>query len=120
MNLPALRYSFNLEEYIDDSDVSSVAAPQGVLSEETQKWLMDMLLMLEKDLAGLVQDADPIKRILLAIKDDLTPGLFEALSPMSNIKDQALKVRKAQRNLTDRKALMIKKDSNKREAKELA
>jgi predicted nucleic acid-binding Zn-ribbon protein len=68
----------------------------------------------------LVQDADPIRRIFLAIKANLTPNLAEALIPMSNIEDQAPKVRKAQRNLIDREALMTKKNSNKQEAKELA
>jgi predicted nucleic acid-binding Zn-ribbon protein len=68
----------------------------------------------------LVQDADPIRRIFLAIKANLTPNLAEALIPMSNIEDQAPKVKKAQRNLIDREALMTKKNSNKQEAKELA
>ena len=39
---------------------------------------------------------------------------------MSNIENQAPKVKKAQRNLTDRKALMAKNNFNKQEAKELA
>jgi hypothetical protein len=39
---------------------------------------------------------------------------------MLNIKDQAPKVKKAQRNLTDREALMARKNSNKQEAKDLA
>lgn len=81
---------------------------------------MDMLPMLEKDIVVLVQDTDPIKRILLAIKDDLTHDLVEALLPMSIIEDHAPKVKKAQRNLTDHESLMARKDSNKREAKELA
>ena len=42
------------------------------------------------------------------------------LIPISNIKDQSPKVKKAQRNLIDREALMAKKNSNKQEAKELA
>ena len=46
--------------------------------------------------------------------------LIEALTPLSIIKDQALKVRKAQRNLSDHEALMVKKYSNKQEARELA
>ena len=46
-------------------------------------------------------------------------NLAEALIPLSNIEDQALKVQKAQRNLTDREALMAK-NYNKQEAKELA
>ena len=61
-----------------------------------------------------------MRRIFLAIKDNLTPNLAEALIPISNIEDQAPKVKKAQRNLIDREALMAKKNSNKQEAKELA
>ena len=76
--------------------------------------------MLEKNIADLVQDADPTRRIFLAIKDNLTPNLAEALTPISNIEDQAPKVKKAQRNLIDHEALMAKKNSNKQEAKELA
>ena len=75
--------------------------------------------MLEGNIANLVQDADPMRRIFLAIKDNLTPNLAEALIPISNIEDQARKVKKAQRNLIDREALMAKKNSNKQEAKEL-
>ena len=75
--------------------------------------------MLERNIADLVQDADPMRGIFLAIKDDLPPNLAEALIPLSNFKDQTPKVKKAQRNLTDREALMAK-NSNKQEAKELA
>ena len=76
-----------------------------------------MLPTLEGNIVDLVQDADLIKRILLAIKDNLTPNLAEALIPISNIEDQAPKVKKAQRNLIDREALMAKKNSNKQEPK---
>ena len=65
--------------------------------------------MLEGNIADLVQDVDPMRRIFLAIKDNLTPNLAEALIPISNIKDQAPKVKKAQRNLIDHEALMAKK-----------
>ena len=61
-----------------------------------------------------------MRRIFLAIKDDLPPNLAEALIPLSNIEDQAPKVKKAQRNLTDCEALMAKKNSKKQKAKELA
>ena len=61
-----------------------------------------------------------MRRIFLAIKDNLTPNLAEALIDISNIEDQAPKVKKAQRNLIDHEALMAKKNSNKQEAKELA
>jgi len=76
--------------------------------------------MLEKDIANLVQDVDSMRRIFLAIKDNLSLDLIEALTPLSIIKDQALKVGKVQRNLFDHEALMAKKYSNKQEARELA
>ena len=76
--------------------------------------------MLQKDIADLVQDADSMWRIFLAIRDNLSLDLIEAMTPLSIIEDQALKVRKAQRNLSDREALMAKKYSNKQEARELA
>ena len=79
-----------------------------------------MLPMLERNITDLVQDADPMRRIFLVIKDNLSPNLDEALIPLFNIEDQASKVKKTQRNLTDREALMAKKNSNKQEAKELA
>ena len=53
-----------------------------------------MLPMPEGNIADLVQDADPMRRIFLAIKDNLTPNLIEALIPISNIEDQAPKVKK--------------------------
>jgi len=61
-----------------------------------------------------------MRRIFLAINNDLPPNLAKALIPLSNIEDQAPKVKKAQRNMTDHEALMAKKNSNKQKAKELA
>ena len=68
--------------------------------------------MLEKDITDFVQDADPIKRTFLAIKGNLPSNLAEALTPLSNIVDQAPRVKRAQRNLADREALLAKKNSN--------
>ena len=69
--------------------------------------------MLEKDIADLVQDADLVRRIFLAIKGNLPLNLVEVLRPLSNIADQAPRVKRAQRNLADRQALLAKKNSNK-------
>jgi len=54
---------------------------------------MNGLYLLEKDIADLVQDVDPMRRIFLAIKDNLSPDLIEALTPLSIIEDQAPKVK---------------------------
>jgi len=96
LNSPALSYSFNFEEYIDESEISSSAISfQEILSDETKNWLKDMLPMLERNIANLVQDADSMRRIFLTIKKDLPPNLAEALTPLSNIEDQAPKVKNA-------------------------
>ncbi|XP_066347584.1 uncharacterized protein [Miscanthus floridulus] len=70
LNLPALSYSFNLEEYLDEDEISSSAtSSKEALSEETR--------------------------------------------------NQTLKVKKAQRNLSDRETLLAKGNFNRHEAKEL-
>ena len=75
--------------------------------------------MLEKNIADLVQDADSMQRVFSAIKDSSSPNLINVLSSLSIIKDQAPKVKKAQRRLSNRETLLAKKNSNKQEAKEL-
>ena len=75
--------------------------------------------MFEKDIADLVQDADSMQRVFLAFKDNSSPVLTKVLSPLFVIEDQALKVKKAQRNLFNREALLAKKNSNRQEVKEL-
>ena len=76
--------------------------------------------MLEKDITNLVQDADSVRRTFLAIKGNLPSNLAKALTPLSNVEDQSPIVKRAQRNLANREALLAKKNSNKQEAKELA
>ena len=75
--------------------------------------------MLEKNIADFVQDTDSMQRVLLAIKGNPSSVLSRVLSPLSIIEDQALKVKKAQRNLSNREALLAKMNSNRQEAKEL-
>ena len=76
--------------------------------------------MLEKNIADLVQDADSMQRVFLAIKDISSLDLINILSHLFIIEDQAPKVKKAQRSLSNREALLAKKNSNRQEAKELA
>ena len=75
--------------------------------------------MLENDIANFVLDVDPVRRTFLAIKGNLPLNLAKVLTPLSNIEDQAPRVKRAQRNLADHEALLAKKN-NKQEAKELA
>ena len=51
--------------------------------------------MLEKNIADLVQDADSMQSVILAIKDNSSPVLTKVLSPLSIIEDQAPKVKKS-------------------------
>ena len=55
----------------------------------------------------------------MAIKVNPSLVLSRVLSPLSIFEDQALKVKKAQRNLSDHEALLTKRNSKRQEAKEL-
>ena len=115
-----MSYSFNLEEYLDEDEISSSAiSSKEALSEETKNRLRDILPMFEKNIADLVQDADLMQRVSLAFKDNSSSVLTKALSSLSIIDDQAPKMKKAQRRLSNREALLAKKNSNRRKAKQL-
>ena len=60
-----------------------------------------------------------MQRVFLAIKGDPYLALSRVLSSLSVFKDQALKVKTIQRNLSNREALLAKGDSNRQEVKEL-
>ncbi|XP_066396112.1 uncharacterized protein [Miscanthus floridulus] len=120
LNLLASSYSFNLEEYLDEDKISSsTTSSRESLSKETKNWLRDILPMLEKNIADLVRDADLMQRVLLAFNGNASPVLTKVLSSLSIIEDQDPKVKKAQRRLSNREALLAKKNSNRQEAKEL-
>ena len=68
--------------------------------------------MFEKNIADLVQDTDSMQRAFLAIKGDPSLAFSRVLSSLSIFEDQALKVKKAQSNLSDRKTLLAKGNSN--------
>ena len=89
------------------------------MSEETRNRLRNILPIFERNIADLVQDTDSMQRAFLVIKGDPSPSLSRVLSSLSIFEDQALKVKKAQRNLSDREALLVKRNSNRQEAKEL-
>ena len=75
--------------------------------------------MLERNIADLVRDADLMQRVFLAFKDISSPVLTKVLSSLSILEDQAPKVKKAQRRLSNHEPLRAKKNSNRQEAKEL-
>ena len=60
-----------------------------------------------------------MQRVFLVVKGNPSPVLSRILSPLSIFEDQVLKVKKAQRNLSDHEALLAKRNSNRQEAKEI-
>ena len=74
---------------------------------------------LEKNIADLVQDVDLMQRVSLAFKDNSSVVLTKVLLSLSIIEDQAPRVKKAQRRLSNREALLAKKNSNRQKTKEL-
>lgn len=86
-----MSYSFNLKEYIEEGEISlSITQGQASMSDTTKNRLSELLQLLDKDIANLVQDAEPIRQVLSGIKEELPLNLLEALSSIANIKDQAL------------------------------
>ena len=75
--------------------------------------------MLEKNIADFIQDVYLIQRVSLAFKDNSSPILTKVLLSLSVIEDQAPKAKKAQRRLSNREALLAKKNSNRQKTKEL-
>ena len=65
--------------------------------------------MLEKDITNLDHDVDSIRRTFLAIKGNLPLNLAKVLTPLFNIEDQAPRVKRDQRNLTDQALLANKR-----------
>ena len=89
-------YSFNLEDYLDEAEISlSATSSKEDLSEETRNRLRDILPMLEKNIADLVQDADSMQRVSLAFKDNSSLVLTKVLSSLFVIEDQAPKVKRS-------------------------
>ena len=105
---------------MDEDEIrSSATSPNEALPEETKNRLRNILPIFEKSIANLVQDTDSMQRVFLAIKGDPSPALSRVLSSLSIFEDQAQKVKKTQRNLSNRETLLAKGISNRQEAKEL-
>ena len=89
------------------------------MSEETRNRQKDILPIFEKNIADLVQDTKSIQKVFLTIKGDPSQALSKVLSYLPIFEDQALKVKTIQRNLSNREALLARRDSNRQEVKEL-
>ena len=103
---PLSAFSFNTEEYIEEDEVSSsVVLPRQeeiILADAVKDWLREILPYLEQDIFNLVQNAEPICNIFRCIKNEPSPELFDALSPVSYIEGQESKVIGAKKRLADR------------------
>ena len=64
--------------------------------------------MFEKNIADLVKDTDSMQKVFLFIKGNPSLVLSRVLSHLSIFEDQALKVKKAQRNLSNREDLLAR------------
>ena len=73
--------------------------------------------MFEKNITDLVQDTDSMQRVLLAVKSNPSLALSRILSSLSIFEVKALKVEKAQKNLSDRETLLAKRNSKKQRLK---
>ena len=86
-------------------------------------WVSSRLILRDEFFKSSISHVSSLASCLLefflAIKGNPSPVLSRLLSPLSFFEDQALKVKKAQRNLSDHETLLAKGNSNRQEAKEL-
>ena len=101
-------FSFNIEDYIEEDEVGSSAVlprqEEIILADAVKDRLREILPYLEQDIFNLVQNAEPIRNIFRSIKNELSPELVDALSPVSYIEGQESKVIGAKKSLADREA----------------
>jgi len=118
--------SFDVESYMEEGEVTSASTSdqqeETILADAVKDRLREMLTHLERDIHELDQNAEPIRSAFLAIKSQLSPELFTALSPAAFIEGHEFKIIEAQNRLADRAAqqsLNERKDVNKREVQDL-
>jgi len=78
------------------------SAESAPLFEETKAKLQEVLQLLNQDIGQLVQDAEPIRTILISLKGILSESLKEAPHPAAYIESHQISILKAQKRLSDR------------------
>ncbi|GJN07438.1 hypothetical protein PR202_ga25270 [Eleusine coracana subsp. coracana] len=88
-------------EYEEEDDASS-SQTIPALSEESKEKVQAMLNFLDQDIEQLVQNAEPVRQLLLALKGHLTSEAEEAIIPAAYIEGHQFQVLKAKQRIADR------------------
>jgi chromosome segregation ATPase len=114
---PIASYSLIVEEYIGERDEE--ASSQQQLSAENQARLRDIILLLNKDITTLVQDADQIRDIIELIDQEVPPNLRASLESIAHLDDHFATVKRASKSITVRATLQNDKLVKEQHVKEL-
>lgn len=100
INLSALAlFSFSIEEYVDEEDVSSSDREQD--QPDIRDQLSTVLQLLYQDTSILLEDAKPIQILYKQIQTQLFEDLAAALTPASFIESHYLRVQEARKRIID-------------------
>ncbi|GJN03305.1 hypothetical protein PR202_ga20735 [Eleusine coracana subsp. coracana] len=93
-------FSFHVDHEEEDDASSSQTIP--AVSEESKEKLQAMLNFLDQNIGQLVQNAKPVRQLLLALKGHLTSEAEEAIIPVPYIEGRQFQVLKAKQRIVDR------------------
>lgn len=114
---PKASLSFMYEEYIGEKGEESSSQQQ--LSTENQARLRNIVLLLNKDITALVQEADQVRDIIDLIDQEIPPVLKASLDSAACIDDHFGPVKRASKNIATRTLLKNENLATEQQAKEL-
>jgi len=95
-------FSFAIEISDDEGEEASSSPAVGISSAEIRAKLEDLLAMLHQDTTQLVDDSEPAKTLLKALRGQIPADVEEVLFQAAHLESRQLQYQKATQRLADR------------------
>jgi hypothetical protein len=99
---PDSLFSFAIEISDDEGEEASSSPAVGISSAEIRAKLEDLLAMLHQDTTQLVDDSEPAKTLLKALRGQIPADVEEVLFQAAHLESRQLQYQKATQRLADR------------------
>jgi len=95
-------FSFAIEIFDDEGEETSSSQAIGISSAQIRTKLEDLLALLQKNTAQLVDDSDPAKVLFKALRGQIPADAEEILFKAAHLESRQLQYQKATQRLADR------------------
>lgn len=95
-------FSFQIEDLPGDEEVESHPLTLGIVPDEVRTKLQNMRVLLQQDIGRLVENAEPIRRLLNELKRQVPENTEEAILPAAHMEVLRIQVTKALQCTADR------------------